>query len=74
MNKNILQKILTELEKEVPSIEYLKGMVETLIELGEPVRAGAPINKEQNVTKQVEEILRSDEEDIPAFLKPGPKG
>lgn len=33
MNPKILQKILEELHKEKPSIDYMKGAVETLMEL-----------------------------------------
>lgn len=36
MNTQILQKCLTELQKEEPDISYLKGMIETLIALDTP--------------------------------------
>lgn len=37
MNKKILQKCVDELGKESPSIEYIKGMLETLIEMDSTV-------------------------------------
>lgn len=37
MNTNILKKCLAELEKDSPSIPFVRGMLETLIEMQEPV-------------------------------------
>ena len=34
-NTGILRKLLEELKKENPSVDYMKGMVETLIEMGD---------------------------------------
>ena len=33
MNTKILQKVLAELEKATPSLDYARGMIETLIEM-----------------------------------------
>lgn len=77
MNTSILQKCLEELNKESPKIEYIKGMLETFIALS----GVSPIinsTNNQNVTEKVKELVRtasvSDEESIPDFLKPGPRG
>ncbi len=44
-NTTILKKCLTELESETPRLDYLRGMLETLIELQEdaPVKAEPPL-------------------------------
>lgn len=70
MNTQILQKCLDELKQEKPNIEYIKGMLETLILLSNtsnPVINNTHI--EQNVTKKVEELVK---DDVPDFLRTGP--
>lgn len=80
MNKNILQKILTELGKETPSIDYLKGMVETLLEMGEPeikVTGGTSstvIPYATQTTPTRTESVSDESTTIPDFLKTGPLG
>lgn len=73
MNTKILQKILEELNKEIPSIDYLKGMVETLIEM-----SGLPSHTHGTITKTpiVRTEMVSDEttEPVPDFLRAGPIG
>lgn len=34
MNTNILQKCIEELKKESPDLSYIKGMLETLVDIG----------------------------------------
>lgn len=55
MNTRVLQKCLDELKKEKPDMSYIRGMLETLVEMGEehivnidggsttPVSIGPPI-------------------------------
>lgn len=70
MNTQILQKCLDELKKEQPNIEYIKGMLETLILLSNPIIPIINNTKEQHVTEQVKELV----EDVPAYLRAGPIG
>lgn len=37
MNTRILQKCLDELKKDSPNVDYLRGMLETLVEMGDQV-------------------------------------
>jgi hypothetical protein len=37
MNTKILQKCLEELDKETPRLDYIRGMLETLVSMDEPV-------------------------------------
>lgn len=83
MNKNILQKILTELGKDTPSIDYLKGMVETLLEMGDTlpiVGTGSypyvPPSSYVTQTTPARTEFVSDEstEVVPAFLRAGTIG
>ena len=37
MNTKILQKCLDELKKEQPNVDYIRGMLETLVEMGDQV-------------------------------------
>lgn len=39
MNTGILKKVLEELEKENPRLDYIRGMVETLVEMQGPSHA-----------------------------------
>lgn len=88
MNKRILQKLLDELNKPSPSIDYLKGMVETLLNMEEgpaistisggfttatPGADGGFIVTTATNAKRTETIT-DEEKEIPEFLKPGPKG
>ncbi len=73
MNTKILQKVLEELKKDKPSIDYLKGMIETLLEMS----GGSVITYEQTIPKNLPTILSTEvdgREEIPDFLKPGPIG
>lgn len=73
MNINVLKKCLDELNKESPRLEYVKGILETFIDLNTHTVAS-----QNNVTEQVKELVRtesvSDEEVVPDFLKPGRVG
>lgn len=78
MNQNILKKILAELGKETPSIDYLKGMVETLLEIGEntPVisQTYVPQNPSPVLPLRTEFVSHETTEALPAFLGTGPLG
>jgi len=78
MNTKILQKILEELQKEKPSIDYMKGMVETLIEMSGGESLPIINTNTQNATKtlivRTESISDEETEEIPAFLRAGPTG
>lgn len=39
MNQKILQKVLDNLNTEKPDLSYIRGMIETLLALGEPKEA-----------------------------------
>lgn len=68
MYKNILQKILTELGKEEPSLDYIKGMVETLMEVNNTTNEPTQfVSKLQTTSPQ--STAPSDEEQIPGFLR-----
>ena len=65
MNTKILQKILEELNKEKPSIDYMKGMVETLMEISGSI----PITKTlyETTTSEIKGVARTEtisDEDI----------
>lgn len=66
MNINILKKCLDELAKEKPSLDYLKGMLETLSELeAQPMLKPAPLAESFKVMKTVQkDIQDSSEADI----------
>lgn len=36
MQTNILQKVIDELNREMPRLDYIKGMLETLVEMQSP--------------------------------------
>lgn len=59
MNTQVLVKCLDELTKDKPNIEYVKGMLETLITL-----SGAPITHtvtpDMQVHEKVKEVLRTE--------------
>lgn len=77
MNTKILQKILEELNKEVPSIDYLKGMVETLIELSNTsYEYETTLSAVRGGVGGILEKIPANEtvEDIPAYLRAGPVG
>lgn len=60
MNTQILQKCLDELKKDEPNIEYIKGMLETLILLSNPLIPIINNTKEQYVTEKVKELVRTE--------------
>ena len=55
MNTQVLVKCLDELTKDKPNIEYVKGMLETLITL-----SGAPITQVVTPEVKVKEVLRTE--------------
>lgn len=87
MFNNVLRKCVSILKEEAGSKEYVLGMLETLIEMGEKEhnimsysnandRDISPpgliaSNQLQNPTTNIASIQNRTEEDIPAFLKPG---
>ena len=52
MNTNLIRKCLDELEKEAPSIPYLKGILESIMEL-----SGTPTERIKSRDEQVKELL-----------------
>lgn len=77
MHKNILKKCLEELEKESFSKDYVRGMLETLYEIEAPGtktitgQTTLPTPYATGQTTAKEEVI---EDELPAFLKPGPVG
>lgn len=76
MNKNILQKCIDALKNEKPNIDYVLGMLETLVEMSDtPTLASFPTPIPTQVYKapanHVDEAIN---EIIPDYLKPGPIG
>ena len=74
MQTNLLRKCVDELSKEKPDISYLKGVLETLIEV-----SGTPVATVKNIGNTYgypvnESLIKTDEEIIPDFLKAGPVG
>lgn len=41
MNNSILRKVIDELSKEQPNLDYIRGMLETLAEMQEPEPVGS---------------------------------
>jgi hypothetical protein len=76
MNTSILQKCVEELDKEAPSIPYIKGMLETLIIMSTPViQTYYPTNSEE-IKNHATKTIGADQpiEEVPAFLRAGPTG
>jgi hypothetical protein len=85
MHTLILKKCVEELKKENPKIDYILGMLETIIELSnEPIKNSIIPHQERGREDRLEtpnsqrggaETLREEEGNpIPDFLKPGPLG
>ncbi len=70
MNPAILNKCIAELGKDEPDLSYIRGMLETLVELSGNV--AAPISTTHVTTRPLE--VRVDEEPVPEFLSAGPIG
>jgi hypothetical protein len=61
MNTQVLVKCLDELTKDKPNIEYVKGMLETLITLsGAPSLVFPTISSDMKVHEKVKEVLRTE--------------
>jgi hypothetical protein len=75
MNTSILQKCVEELDKETPSIPYIKGMLETLI-IVSGSQINAPVIQNNTSVNYAEKTIGSDQpvEELPAFLRTGPMG
>lgn len=77
MNTAVLTKCLDELKQDKPNIEYIKGMLETFIALAGNSSVITNNINNQNVTEKIKELVRTEDvsdEEIPAFLRPGPRG
>lgn len=76
MNRNILQKILTELGKDKPSIDYLKGMVETLLEVNvnENYVNSSPNSVSTPFVSSTTTVSETYTDEIPPHLRAGPIG
>jgi hypothetical protein len=84
MNTTILSKCVDELKKDTPNIQYVLGMLETLVTMGNPMPVYPPIySTGQNIpvgniptypTIMSANNEHVDEEIIPDFVKPGPIG
>lgn len=72
MNPQTLQKCVDELKKESPRLEYVIGILETLIELAPPM-VNVPVRHETPTYVPVTHI-RSDEEQSPGAAGFGPIG
>ena len=75
MNTSILQKIVDELKKTEPNLQYVIGVLETLIELNptnEVYKQPEPSMVKRGIATNLTD--ESTTEEIPAFLKPGPLG
>lgn len=72
MNTTILQKCVAELKKESPNLQYVLGIMETLIDMsGTP----KPTPYVATVDLSDKHYVKSDaQEEIPAAARPGPIG
>ena len=72
MSAKVLQKCIKALNEKEPDISYIKGMLETLLEMtGAPYLEGTSgeIITPPNINVQVNDKV--DEEIVPEFAKPG---
>ena len=74
MNTSILVKCVNELKQEKPNLQYVLGILETVIEMGSPIPTGYQTG--YSVTKpNATNFTKADEtEEIPAAARPGPIG
>ena len=75
--KKILSKILDEINKDAPRLDYIRGLIEASIEEEEKpmvfkTRDEIAVDLLKNGFKT--EYIKSDEEIIPDFIKAGPIG
>ena len=73
MNTNVLQKCVDELKKEQPNIQYVLGMLETVIELSvaRPMLPTTyPLSAQNNTSHGT--TIEIPQEEIPAHLRVGP--
>ena len=76
MNTNILQKCINELKNEKPKLEYVIGVLETLIDMSpdKPEKTVGIVPGYFTKTEPLADKQNVDEEIIPDFVKPGPIG
>jgi hypothetical protein len=79
MNTNILQKCINELKNESPKLEYVIGVLETLIDMSpdSPVKNAVFVKStiDGGLTRVTSPLTENvDEEIIPDFVKTGPIG
>lgn len=76
MNTRTLTKCVDELKKDTPNIQYVLGMLETIIEMSSGVAGLSPLNIPINVaqTKTNTIIEETDEFADNPFAKVGPIG
>jgi len=53
MNSNILKKCIDELQKDKPRLEYILGLLESLYEIGEPVKYLNKYNPENSFSNPI---------------------
>lgn len=80
MNTTTLSKCVTELKKNEPNIQYVLGMLETIIEMsGQPLPTAGLAGEITYVQKPIQSqgiltTTKSDGEPIPEFLRAGGVG
>lgn len=78
MNPNILKRCVEELKKEAPNIQYVLGMLETVIEMMPNITIGPsaswPAQHETKTTPTRTETVSDEEVETPGFLKTGTIG
>lgn len=83
MNTSLLKKCLDELSADHPRLDYMKGILETLIEMSSNTTSilsypSIPVYTPPYVvtssTMNLKEADKAIDEVIPDFLKPGPTG
>lgn len=66
MNTNVLSKCVDELKKDTPNIQYVLGMLETIIEMSGGTR---PVDIKSSVVKvPVASVVKADEEEFNEVL------
>ena len=73
--KKILSKILDEINKETPRLDYIRGLIEASIE--DDGLELTILKRSDEISSSIinnKSIIKSDEEIIPDFVKAGPIG
>ena len=78
MNTQILQKCIAELEKDKPNLDYIKGILETFVEMSGSITPMSTVNTMTHIVKPAAVPLKSDselaEEEFAAKYANGPVG